>query len=154
MIFKIYISNQEISTIEKLQIVNFLEVHLEQYGDTSKDIEKAIDFALKISNPDLETAPLGGMILIGKEKDQVVGAVVLNKTGMNGYIPDNILVYIAVHKDLRGKGLGKELIHKAISLTKGDIKLHVEPDNPARLLYQKIGFTEPYIEMRLKNSNS
>ena len=137
-----------------MQIVSFLDVHLEQYGDTSNDIEKAIDFSLKISNPDLETAPLGGMVLIGKEEDQVVGVVVMNKTGMNGYIPDNILVYIAVHKDFRGKGLGKKLILKAISLTKGDIKLHVEPDNPARFLYQKLGFTEPYIEMRLKNSNS
>lgn len=154
MIFKIYNSNQEISTVEKMQIVDFLEVQLEQYGDTSKDIEKAINFALTISNPDLETPPLGGMVLVGMEEDKIVGAVVMNKTGMNGYIPDNILVYIAVHKDFRGKGLGKELIQKVISLTKGDIKLHVEPDNPARFLYQKIGFTEPYIEMRLKNNES
>ena len=154
MIFKIYDSSQEISTIEKKQIVNFLAVHLDQYGDASTDIEKAIDFSLKKSNPDLETEPLGGMVLTGEEEGQIIGAVVMNKTGMSGYIPDNILVYIAVHKDFRGKGLGKELINKVISLTKGDIKLHVEPDNPARFLYQKIGFTEPYIEMRLKNSNS
>jgi len=154
MIFKIFNSNQEISTIKKNEIVEFLHDHLEQYGDSKKDIEKAIDFALKVSNPYLQITPLGGMVLIGKEDNQTVGAVVMNRTGMNGYIPDNILVYIAVHKNYRGKGIGKQLMQKAIELTNGDIKLHVEPDNPARFLYKKLGFTEPYLEMRLKNSKS
>ena len=69
---------------------------------------------------------------------------------MGGYIPENILVYIATHKDYRGEGLGKKLMTEAIGHAKGDIALHVEANNPAKNLYFKLGFTNPYLEMRLK----
>ena len=85
-----------------------------------------------------------------KEDTKIVGVTVINKTGMGGYIPENILVYIATHKDYRGRGLGKTLMQKAIDYCKGDIALHVEADNPAKHLYEKMGFTNPYLEMRLK----
>jgi ribosomal protein S18 acetylase RimI-like enzyme len=32
---------------------------------------------------------------------------------------------------------------------RGNIALHVEPDNPAKILYEKLGFTNKYLEMRL-----
>ena len=67
---------------------------------------------------------------------------------MNGYIPENILVYIATHNELRGRGIGKMMMLKAIEIADGNIALHVEPDNPARFLYEKIGFTSKYLEMR------
>jgi ribosomal protein S18 acetylase RimI-like enzyme len=73
---------------------------------------------------------------------------------MSGYIPENILVYIATHRDKRGQGLGKKLMSKAIEISQGDIALHVEADNPARFLYEKLGFTNPYLEMRLKKSKT
>ena len=149
--FKIYNSNRDISAIEKDEIINFLYTHLDEFGDKKTDITKCIDFALKINDPSLPLMPLGGMVLTVKEEGEIVGCVVMNRTGMNGYIPDNILVYIAVHKDYRGKGYGKELMKKAIELTDGDIALHVEPDNPARFLYEKIGFNSKYIEMRYIN---
>jgi ribosomal-protein-alanine N-acetyltransferase len=79
-----------------------------------------------------------------------MGACVVNLTGMGGYIPENILVYIAVHNGYRGEGLGKKLMNKAIERATGDISLHVEANNPAKHLYEKLGFTNPYLEMRLK----
>ena len=66
------------------------------------------------------------------------------------YIPENILVYIAVHQSHRGKGLGKKLMEYTLENCKGDIALHVEADNPAKHLYEKFGFKIPYLEMRLK----
>lgn len=69
---------------------------------------------------------------------------------MGGYIPENILVYITTNNKYRGKGIGKMLMQKAIKHAKGDIALHVEPNNPAKHLYEKLGFTNPYLEMRLK----
>ena len=122
-------------------IVNFLFTHLEEYGDTKEDIQKCIDYVM---NPQK-----GGQIIIGTDENKIVGIVILNNTGMKDYIPENILVYIAVDNSQRGKGYGKQLMEKAISSVEGNIALHVEPNNPAKGLYEKLGFTNKYLEMRL-----
>ncbi|KAB8155012.1 GNAT family N-acetyltransferase [Kordia sp. TARA_039_SRF] len=129
-------------TIER--VTNFLFTHLEQYGDSKSAIRKAINYAAK------ERTGLGGYIFTIEDNNDIVGAVVINKTGMDEYIPENILVYIATHKDYRGKGIGKKLMQYTIDNCKGDIALHVEKDNPARFLFEKLGYTNPYLEMRLK----
>ncbi len=123
-------------------ITDFLFKHLEQYGDEKKDILKCIDYAL---NP-----AKGGTIIVGIDDNAIVGITILNNTGMKGYIPENILVYIAVDTSKRGKGYGKSIMEKAIEVTNGGIALHVEPDNPAKKLYEKLGFTNKYLEMRLE----
>ena len=92
----------------------------------------------------------GGFIILALEDSKIVGAVVVNETGMKKFIPENILVYIAVHEGMRGKGLGKVLMEKAIETADGDIALHVESDNPAKKLYEQLGFTNKYLEMRLQ----
>ncbi|MCB0570450.1 MAG: GNAT family N-acetyltransferase [Phaeodactylibacter sp.] len=125
------------------QLVTFLYEHLEQYGDKREDILRALEYALN------DDSAHGGFILSGEKQGKILGAVVINRTGMAGYIPENILVYIAVHGGRRGEGIGKKLMQKAISLADGAIALHVEPDNPARKLYEKMGFTNKYLEMRL-----
>lgn len=132
------------SHIEKTEIVNFLFEHLQAYGDPKKDIQKAIDYSVK------EFVSFGGFTMLLKENNTIVGATVINQTGMGGYIPENILVYIATHQDYRGKGYGKTLMQNAIDYAKGDIALHVEASNPAKGLYEQLGFTNPYLEMRLK----
>ncbi len=129
---------------EKEDIVNFLFKSLQEYGDPKKDIQKAIDYSIK------DFISFGGFTMLIMDDDKIVGATVINETGMGGYIPENILVYIATHKDYRGKGLGKLLMQNAIDHAKGDIALHVEANNPAKFLYEKLGFTNPYLEMRLK----
>ncbi|MCC9063781.1 GNAT family N-acetyltransferase [Flavobacterium piscisymbiosum] len=134
------ISGDDATYTQKI-IAAFLHTHLEQYGDETEDILKAIAYAM---NPDK-----GGNIVIGLEDQKIVGAVVVNNTGMKDYIPENILVYIAVDNSKRGKGYGKKLMEKAISVVEGNIALHVEPDNPAKVLYEKLGFTNKYLEMRL-----
>ena len=132
----------EHSTYTHQTIANFLFTHLEQYGDKVEDILKCIDYAM---NPNK-----GGNIIVGIDNDKIVGVVILNNTGMKDFIPENILVYIAVDNSQRGKGFGKKLMQKAIDTAEGNIALHVEPDNPAKGLYEKLGFTNKYLEMRLK----
>lgn len=129
--------------LQKKEIADFLFVQLEQYGDPFDHILKCLDYALD------QAGDKGGYVVMVREKGEIVGAVVVNKTGMSGYIPENILVYIAVDASQRGKGVGKTLMITAIELAHGDIALHVEPDNPARKLYEKLGFTNKYLEMRL-----
>lgn len=141
---QVYDAVNKPTEIEKDAIVDFLFQHLEQYGDPKAHIRKAIDYSVK------DFISFGGHTILFKEHDEILGAVVINKTGMGGYIPENILVYIATHDGHRGKGIGKQLIEKTIEFTSGDIALHVEQNNPAKGLYEKFGFTNPYLEMRLK----
>lgn len=42
------------------------------------------------------------------------------------------------------------LMEKTLNLSEGSVALHVEPDNPARKLYEKLGFNSKYIKMRYK----
>ncbi len=140
----IYNSVNRPTFLEEKEVVDFLFDHLDQYGDPKKHIGAAIEYACSSHKGK------GGFVLIAKKKNEMVGAVVVNQTGMSGYIPENILVYIAVDAQVRGQGLGKKLMEQALAYAKGDVALHVEPDNPARKLYEKLGFTNKYLEMRFK----
>lgn len=141
MEYKIY---EKLTKDQSEQITSFLFKHLEEYGDERKAISKAIEYAQG------EKPGTGGKVFTAEEDGLIKGAVVVNKTGMQGYIPENILVYIATHKETRGKGVGKKLMKLTIDECEGDFALHVEQDNPAKYLYEKMGFTNPYLEMRLK----
>lgn len=125
------------------EVVDFLYEHLDDYGDPKQHIRGAVEYAIK------ESVSFGGFVLLLRDQGNIKGAVVINHTGMHGYIPENILVYIAIHKNHRGEGLGRMLMEKSITMAKGDIALHVEPDNPAFHLYKKLGFHSKYLELRL-----
>ena len=140
-----YTEKAKIQETEKKMLVDFLFKNLEQYGDPKEDITKCIEYAMN-NLPQQNTA---GNILIAFKDESIVGAVILNATGMGGYIPENILVYIATDAAQRGQGIGKKLMAAAMETVQGDIALHVEPDNPAKKLYEKLGFTNKYLEMRL-----
>lgn len=127
--------------------IDFLFTHLEQYGDKKEDIKKAFDYALMRHNG------AGGFVIAGYDNGTLAGVSIINKTGMEGYIPENILVYIATHKDIRGKGIGTQLMEQIIETAEGNIALHVEHDNPAVHLYKKMGFTNKYLEMRLNKKD-
>ncbi|MEN2283545.1 GNAT family N-acetyltransferase [Algoriphagus sp. SE2] len=129
--------------LQKNEIADFLFKHLGKYGDPKDDIMKCLDYALD------QGMQAGGFVVMAREKGELLGVLVMNKTGMSGYIPENILVYIAVDASQRGKGIGGKLMKMAIKMANGAIALHVEPDNPAKKLYERLGFTNKYLEMRL-----
>lgn len=124
------------------QVASFLHTHLDQFGDEKEAILKCLAYA--------QDENKGGDTLLAVDGDKIIGAVILNKTGMSVYIPENILVYIAVDSTYRGQGIGKKLMQQAIAVTQGNIALHCEPDNPALHLYKKLGFKNKYLEMRLE----
>lgn len=127
-------------------MIGFLYDHLDEFGDEKQYIRNSAEYALS------ENPYKGGYIIVAREKGKIAGAVILNKTHMKGYHPENYLVYIAVHKNQRGKGLGKKLLKKAAEITQGEIALHVEEENPARYLYEKAGFNKTYLEYRLRKA--
>lgn len=130
--------------LKREKFVNFLYSHLDQFGDPKDAINECIDYAFgKDGGP-------GGFLLAAYFEAKLVGALIINNTGMSGYIPEHILVYIAVDVSYRGKGFGKQIIEKTLSECPGDVKLHVEYENPAKRLYERLGFTTKYAEMRFK----
>ncbi len=131
---------QQLDPAVRQQYAEFLHQHLDQYGDSLPAILTCFDYVMNH----------GGWAFTLNVNEALAGVCVFNETHMNGYIPENILVYIAVDTQHRGKGLGKSLIEEALKHVKGDVALHVEANNPAKKLYEKLGFTNPYLEMRLK----
>ena len=134
--------NADFVSISRNEFLGFLFNHLDQFGDPLEDIEKCLNYAFS------DEKSGGGFALAAFEGKELVGAVIMNKTGMSGYIPDWILVYIAVDASKRGKGIGKLLIEEVYKNCDGGIKLHVEYDNPAKRLYERMGFENKYADMR------
>lgn len=133
------------STFTPEKIASFLHQHLDQYGDPKEQILACLDY---VFNPNK-----GGFIALAyDDEESIMAATIVNHTGMSGYIPENILVYIAVDGQTRGQGIGKSLLQMALKNAKGAVALHVEPDNSARHLYTKLGFTNKYLEMRYQPS--
>jgi len=72
-------------------------------------------------------------------ENEISGVVATNQTGVKEYIPENILVSIATHNNLRGKGIAKLRMQKTIDLAGGSIALHIEPENLAVFHTKKLG---------------
>lgn len=124
------------------QLTAFLHRNLKPYEDTPEDIARGIEQALS-------NAPgRGGFVLLGRRGDCLEGALVMLRTGMRGFIPANLVLFVAVAIEHRGKGTGARLVNHATSQCEGGVKLHVEYDNPARRLYERLGFQSKYAEMR------
>lgn len=128
--------------IPQPQLVKFLHQHLDQFTDRPSAISKAIDYAF-----DAQSGK-GGFVVLALDGNDLVGVVVMNRTGMDEYVPAYLLVYIAVDGSRRGQGIGKRLMQQALEHTKDGVALHVEYDNPARRLYERLGFSSKYAEMR------
>ena len=133
----------------KNQIAQFLDDHLDAYGDNILDIYKCLDYALS------KYPHQGGFVMLARERNELRGAIVMCKTGMDGFIPENLLVYLAVHRDYRGEGIGRTLMEKATQLwPRADVALHVDASNPAVKLYESMGFQPKYTEMRLRRQRT
>jgi len=126
------------------EIEQFLLEKMQPYNDPPQDITKGLDFALGLNGG------LGGFIALAHLEGELAGVLVMLRTGMSGYIPANLLLYVGVDPEKRGNGIGGKLIDYSIAQCEGDVKLHVDHGNPATHLYERIGFVNRYAEMRLK----
>lgn len=126
------------------RITNFLYANLGEFKDRKSAIRKSIMYAAK------EMPGLGGYVFIMEDKGEIVGAVVVNRTGMNEYLSENILVYLAVKEGFREEGIAKKLLDHTVRYCKGDIATHINIENPVKELFEKQGFKSRNIEMRLE----
>jgi GNAT superfamily N-acetyltransferase len=143
MTIKIFDAFSRLSIIDINRVSNFLYDNSGEFRDTKTAIRKSIMYAAK------ELPGLGGYVFVMEEKNEILGAVVVNRTGMNEYLSENILVYVAVKQDYREKGIAKKLINKTIKYCKGDIAIYINENNPVIKLFEKQGFKTRNVEMRL-----
>lgn len=129
-------------TTSRPVIIDFLYKHLGPYTDTKAAIDKAIDYAFS-GDPGR-----GGFLLTAYSEGDLAGALVMNRTGMEGFVPENLLVYVAVDSKFRNHGYGRMIVDKAIETCTGDVALHCDFGNPAQRLYERMGFEVKYNEMR------
>lgn len=132
---------------EKIKVVHFL------CGQSSnvnrQNVLEAVEYALKLK------PSFGGFVLAARKEGQLVGVIVANRTGMEGYNPKHIFVFVALDKALeQEEALVKCLLQKALLYADGDVAMHVEPDHPALQLYQKLGFQAQYLELRFPQKQS
>jgi len=124
------------------KVALFFHETMAPYNDTLEDVKKALDYAL------VPGEGQGGFVMLAHRDEELLGALCMLETGMSGYIPANILLFVTVDPATRGQGVGGKLIEHCLAETEGDVKLHVEYDNPAKRLYERLGFTTKYAEMR------
>ena len=146
-LIEIHSSSDFPENMTRESLAEFLHEHLKPYEDAVEDILAGLDYALSPS------PGKGGFVLLALLRDRLVGALVILNTGMSGYVPEHMLLFVAVDGSMRGKGIGGTLIRRAQSLCSGNMKLHVEYDNPAKRLYERMGFKSKYADMRWKNES-
>lgn len=125
-------------------VVRFFNETMRPYEDRPEDIERALDYAFS------EDLYAGGFLMLAGIDETLAGALLMLRTGMAGYVPENLLVFVTVNPQLRGQNIGRRLIECSIEECSGSVKLHVDHDNPAKRLYERLGFEHGYAEMRLK----
>ncbi len=140
----VYTATNRPSEFEKIAITNFLFSTLENFDPCKKNIRLAMDYSLK------EIHSFGGFTIVNKINEKIVSVAILNYTGMQGYIAENILVYLGVHQDHRNKGIATQMINQIKRHAKGDIMLHLKNDKTLLNMYEKFGFSNTIVEMRLK----
>lgn len=132
------------SWTSRTEVAEFFHDTMKPYEDKLKHIQWALDYAFS------KDPGKGGFLMLAQKSGKLAGALLMQKTGMKGYIPENILLFVTISPELRGKGLGRTLIEHCINECDGDVKLHVEYDNPAKRLYERIGFKNKYADMRFE----
>lgn len=132
------------SWLDRSVLVEFFYRNLSPYNDDYENVSKGLSHALCDENDGFIIAALSGR--------EIVGGITVLSTGMAGYVPENLLLYVGVVPKMRGQGLGARLVTEAADRCEGDIKLHVDFDNPARRLYERLGFRVKYYDMRLEKT--
>ena len=75
-----------ISFSKKNAIVQFLQKYLEASWVEETAILKAVEYATK------EIPSFGGFVLTAEENQEIVAALIVNKTGLSGLIPEYVAV--------------------------------------------------------------
>ena len=137
----IYDAFTGISPHVRHKLVKFLFNNQGECEIEKADITSSIEYAMK------ERPSFGGFILTAEREEQIVAAMIINKTGMTGYGPEHILVYFGADESTEVQDVSRELLQKTIKMTNEDIAFLVTPDNPWKAIFRRLGFESQLLEM-------
>lgn len=124
-----------VSIIEKNRMANFVIANSEcsDHGLVLQSIEYALN----------DYITQGGFVIqiLDKPMGDLIGVAITNKTGISGYFPENLLVYLVV-KD-NDSELENILFDEVLKFSKGDVILNASINKCATTAIKK-GFKEKY----------
>ncbi len=144
--FKVLSSAEIVTSMEMLRIADFLFDNLLLCDDNKAEILKAIEYALS------RFPHQGGFVITNADSEGLAGVVVINKTGMDGFFPENLLIYIAARKGLTDDSIINELVRRSKEFAKGRIGLKCHHESPLIPMFEKFGFATRGTYMSLKRT--
>jgi len=139
----IYDAFTGIGISKKKAIVGFLSQYSEATWLDKSAINQAVDYAIK------EIPSFGGFIVTAEENHQIIAALIVNKTGMQGYMPQNIAVLNAVLPAYKNSTIIKDIKAKAMVLTRGDIAMVVNNKGVKDMEFQNMAVEAKYKQLPL-----
>ena len=102
---------------KKMALVNFLCAVNDIPSSEKKNITQSVDYALK------DTVSFGGFIVSLEKANQFYGAVIVNKSGMGGWLPDHLVVVHGVAPVLAQEEIIALLLKEADKYARGNIAI-------------------------------
>ena len=139
----IYDAFTGIGVSKKKALIGFLSQYSEATWLGKEAINQAVEYAIK------EIPSFGGFIVTAEENHQIIAALIVNKTGMQGYMPQHIAVLNAVLPAYKNSSVLKEIKAKAMVLTRGDIALVVNNQGVKDMELQNMTVEAKYMQLPL-----
>lgn len=122
-------------------MVESVQEFMGQFRDSEKECREAVEKCAK-----------NGIALEALLDNQRVGIVVLIQMPFDEFQPRYHLAYIATKASVRGKGIGKKLLEEVVSVTGGDVSLHVGAGNQNAIdFYRRMHWKTVYLRMMPEN---
>jgi len=123
-------------------LARFFHETMTPWQDALPDVRRALDYVFGGRPGE------GGFLVHASASGRRAGALLMLATGMEGYVAGHLLLFVSVEPDQRGRGLGRRIVERALAECPGTVKLHVDFENPAQRLYERLGFVKKHWEMR------
>ena len=144
MLFKTYDAFSRLSLLQINKLTKFIYQYQFQNDFDEQGIPRALQYAAK------ERPGFGGLIVTAEEAKEIIAVVVLNKTGFEGYLPENLVVSIAVHQDHKDQGVYRKIVDYVVNYCCGDVGVQLKESNPLVHFFKSQGFKNNYIQLNLK----
>ena len=144
---ELYDAYTGISFSQKNTIVRFLQKNIEDSWVEKSAILKAVEYATK------EIPSFGGFILTAEKNQEIIAALVVNKTGLSGLMPEYIAVLKATKSIAKGKVIVRKLVERAITLAKGDISFLIKDFGPKELMLENMALEAKLLPIKANKEN-